>query len=90
MSDKIQLAKIAMSYAGAAKSGATTEYERQMPDTIWFLAVLTGDVGRIYAIRPHDEDLQCGMGSALIQPSHTGGLLWFTLTQRSRPDTDFK
>lgn len=54
------------------------------------LDVLTGDVGRIYAIRPHDEDLQCGMGSALIQPSHTGGLLWFTLTQRSRPDTDFK
>ena len=38
MSDKIQLAKIAMSYAGAAKSGATTEYERQMADAIWFLA----------------------------------------------------
>ena len=54
------------------------------------LGVLTGDVGRIYAIRPYDEDLQCGMGSALIHPSHTGGLLWFTLTQRSRPDTDFK
>ena len=51
------------------------------------LGVLAGDVGRIYAIRPHDEDLQCGMGIALIQPSHTGGLLWFTLTrQLLRPD----
>ncbi|WP_368267034.1 hypothetical protein [Corynebacterium ulcerans] len=36
--DKVQAIKIAATYAGAAKTAATSEYERQIADALWYLA----------------------------------------------------
>ncbi|AKK04568.1 hypothetical protein CMUST_01090 [Corynebacterium mustelae] len=39
MMDKLQTVKIAAACAGSAKTAATTEFERQIADALWYLAL---------------------------------------------------